>query len=180
MNAPSPIHVGRFELSLRDVEELRSRYGFASAPSSIAQDFRAGGWREVNRHYLDNQRQFGKRSMRALLERLGVSSVTDTGEALNLIEVALRVFAPEGGYQGITVRRNSNELWMVNRYCPVFAALEENNWRGVTACPSWYIRRGWLDALNVEATDSVIQEKKWGAGACTAAIRIEACGRAVV
>lgn len=180
MIAPPPIHVGKFELSMLDVEELRSPDAIAREPASVAQDFRTGGWREVNRHYLNDQRQSGERSMRALMERLGVSSVSDTGEALDLIEVALRVFAPESGYQGKTVRRGSNELWMVNRYCPVFAAIEENNGRGVTACPSWYIRRGWLDALGVDATDSVIQEKKWGAGACTAAIRIEACGRAVV
>jgi hypothetical protein len=117
--------------------------------------------------------------MRALMETLGVEAPVSVEEALDLIELAVHVFVPAEGFQGGTTRTAQNELRIVNPYCPVFRAIEERNWRGVTACPSWHVRRGWLDALEVNATDSVMGEKKWGDPACACVIRVEALAVAV-
>jgi len=167
------LRAGKFQLPGDEVEPLRSACLGDPAPASAVQGSLPDGWLEANRHYLQEQRQLGERSMRALMERLGVSSIQSAGEALDLIELALHVFSPAEGYRGATGRKGANKLWIVNPYCPIFSALEEHNWRGVTACPSWYIRRGWLDALGVDATDFVVTEKKWGHRTCTAVINIE-------
>lgn len=173
MEAPGTLRVGNFELSWPEVERLRSEWSSDPAPASAVKENAANGWLEVNRHYLQEQRELAGRSMRAMMGVLTVDSVETPEEALDLVDLALRVFSPPEGYQGHTVRKGSNQLLMVNPYCPIFNALEEHKWRGVTACPSWYIRRGWLDALGVEATDLLVTEKKWGYRTCTASISVE-------
>jgi hypothetical protein len=174
------MHVGRFQIARTDVAQLRSQYLSDTAPASAAYEGRSDGWLEVNRRYLQEERQRGERSMRALMTVLGVDSVQSVDDGLDLIELAVRVFTPPDGYKGTTVRTGTNEIRIVNPYCPIYRAIEERNWRGVTACPSWHLRRGWLDALDVDATDSVIGEKKWGDPACAAVIRVEACAPVLV
>jgi len=173
VESPVPLCVGNFELPWQEVERLRGGWLSDPAPASAVTESASSGWLEVNRHYLQEQRDRSTHAMHELMEALGVDSVETPGEALDLFEMALRVFSPPEGYRGHTVRKGSNKLVMVNPFCPIFNALEEHNWRGVTACPSWYIRRGWLDALGVEATDFLVTEKKWGYRTCTASISVE-------
>jgi hypothetical protein len=174
MTTANPVHAGRFELAGNEVQLLRSRYLADNTAESAVVSSRIDGWLTVNRRFLEEQRALGERSMRELMDTLGITEVETAEEALDLVNFAVHVFTPGEGYQGSTVRMSSSELRIINPYCPIYAAMEERNWRGVTACPSWHMRRGWLDALNVEATDSVVAEKKWGDPACAAVIRVGA------
>jgi hypothetical protein len=131
-----------------------------------------GGWADVNRRHLSDARASGRQAMTELMREAGVEKVGSTSEAADLIALAVQVFAPEGGYSGILKRPAPNVVVMRNEECPMFAALEERGWHGVTACSSWHQRRGWYDALGAIVEDSVLREKKWGDRACVAEVRV--------
>jgi hypothetical protein len=109
-----------------------------------------------------------------LLSVLGIHGPRDPAEAIDLIELAFEVFAPETGFGGSLRRDPGNTLYLQNAHCPTNELMESQVGLGVTACASWHRRRGWLDALHVEASDSVYSEKRWGAPACSAVLRIHA------
>jgi hypothetical protein len=50
--------------------------------------------------------------------------------------------------------------------------MQASGWHSVTACPSTHRRRGWFDALGVDATDTIVGEQKWGDAACATEIEI--------
>ena len=98
--------------------------------------------------------------------------MSSASEAADMIELAIRVFAPQDGYAGVLTRPAPNVVLMKNEDCPMFAALEERGWQGVTACSSWHQRHGWYDALGAIVEDSVLREKKWGDRACVSEVRV--------
>jgi len=131
-----------------------------------------GGWADVNRRHLSDARSSGRRAMAALMRETGIEKVSSPSEAADLIALAVQVFALKGGYSGTLRRPAPNVVVMENEECPMFAALEEREWHGVTACSSWHQRRGWYDALGAIVEDSVLGEKKWGDRACVAEVRV--------
>ena len=70
-------------------------------------------------------------------------------------------------------RDPGHRLYVQNAECPTNALMEAQGGFGVTACASWHRRRGWLDALHVEATDSVYSEQRWGSPACSALLHVQ-------
>lgn len=154
------------------VRALRKRYPYALDSSWVGRLARERGWQEANALYLRSERKRSAAAMRDLMRETGVESVRSPGEALDLIALACEVFAPDGGFTGVVTRTSDTTLLIASPRCPVYSEIEAREWLGVTACPSWHRRRGWLDALRVQASDSVLQEKKWGDAACVAAIEV--------
>lgn len=165
---------GAFTLSPEQVQALRARHPIAPDQSWVPEIVRTQGWEVANVRYLEGERQRYADAMRDLLATLGITGPRDPGEALDLLTLAFEVFASDEGFGGSLTRGPDNELRILNPRCPTHELMEAQGWLGVTACASWHRRRGWLDALGVEASDSVLAEKRWGSPACAATLRINA------
>lgn len=155
------------------VQSLRERYPYQLPSEWVGRLAARSGWQEANGTYLRAEQKRAMTAMRHLMGELGVESVSTPDEALDLVECAFNVFAESKDFSGTIERLPGAMLRVEVSQCPVYEALESSKWRMVTACPSWYRRRGWLDALGVQATDSLVGEKKWGDAACAAEIQIE-------
>lgn len=166
------INAGRFTLSTEQVHTLHTRHPIAPDQSWIPEVVRAQGWEVANVRYLEGERLRYAEAMRDLLADLGIAGPSDPGEALDLVSLAFEVFAPEEGFGGSLTRGPDNELRILNPRCPTHELMEAQGWLGVTACASWHRRRGWLDALGVDASDSVLAEKRWSSPVCAAMLRI--------
>jgi hypothetical protein len=160
-------------LSDEQIRVLRSRFPY-QLPSEWAARLAAhDGWRAANTIYLNAERKRASSGMRHLMAEVGVDRVRSREEALELFELAFRTFASSDDFTGRIERQPEGALRIEVERCPVYEALEAADWRGVTACPSWYRRRGWLDAMGVQATDSLLGEKKWGDSACVSEIQVQ-------
>ena len=85
----------------------------------------AGGWVSVNRAYLSDARRSSALAMRDLMREAGVESVASVEQAADLIELAVRVFAPPEGYSGRIERPGPGVLFLSNPACPMFRALDD-------------------------------------------------------
>ena len=164
--------VGQFALSVEATRELRARHPYAPDQTWVPEVVRSAGWEAANIRYLQGERARSVLAMRDLLGALGIERPRTPEEAVDLIALAMEVFAPDEGFGGTVTRMAPAELRMANPVCPTYALIEQQGWLGVTACPSWHRRRGWIDALGVEATDSVLREKKWGDLACVCVLSV--------
>lgn len=156
------------------ISRLRERHPYAADLSWLDDTLREEGWLGANTRYLEDERRRSAEAMRDLMQELGVERVESAEQAIELIACAAEVFAPPSGFSGRVVRVSPTSLRIANAECPVYQALEDSGWHSVTACPSWHRRRGWIDALGVRASDTVIAEKKWGDAACVAVIDVSA------
>ncbi len=120
-------------LTDEEVEELRSRFPYAPDRSWVGKLAKKCGWQQANTIYLEGERKRSAAGIRHLMSELGVRRVRSAGEALDLIELAIEVFAPDDGFGGMVTRHSDG-------------------------------------ALGVEATNSLVAEKKWGDPACVAKI----------
>lgn len=164
---------GAFAVPDEAVQELRSRHPREPNQTWVPEVAKTEGWAAVNRRYLEGERYRSMRAMRDLMKDVGVTAVASTTEAADLLELAVRVFLERDGATVSVTRRVPHELLIRNPECRTFGLMEEQGWHGVTACASWHRRRGWLDALGVRASDSVLAEKKWGDRSCMSRISIE-------
>ena len=164
--------VRRHSLSPEQIQTLRERHPFVPDQAWVPEFVRSEGWLAANICYLERERQRSATAMRDLMGDLGVAQVQSVAEALDLIEVAVNVFAPESGFAGTVARESDHSLRITNPNCPVYQSFEDAKWLGVTACASWHRRRGWIDALEVVATDFVCGEKKWGDPACECVLEV--------
>lgn len=171
---PDTATVDALTLTPEQVRRLRKHYPFEPDVSWIPDVVRDEGWLAANVRYLERERERSAAAMRDLMREVRVERVRSTNEVLDLIALAVEVFAPEKGFAGTASRKSDRALQISNPRCPVYQAIEDANWHGVTACPSWHRRRGWLDALGVVATDSVTAEKKWGDPTCATIIEVRA------
>lgn len=161
-----------FELAEEQVKDLRKRFPYMPSRRWVGTLARKRGWLEANVTYLEGERKRAAAAMRHLMAELGVSTVTSVEQATALLVLAFQVFAPEDGFFG-SIERNGGTVRVEAVDCPVYRALEESGWLTVTACPSWHRRRGWIDALGVQATDTVLSEMKWGDAACVSLIEVK-------
>lgn len=168
------MNAGTVTLTADQLQALRTRHPFEPDQSWVAEVVRTMGWRVANARYLEGERDRYAEAMRDLLSTLGIERPRDPQEALDLIELAFEVFAPETGFAGVLRRRGDCELYMRNGHCPTYELMESQGRLGVTACASWHRRRGWLDALHVEASDTMLSDKLWGSRACSTLLRIHA------
>jgi hypothetical protein len=155
------------------VAALRQRFPYQLPAEWVGRLAASDGWQAANLQFLEAERKRSTAAMRHLMDELGVERVDSREEALDLMELAFRVFTSNGDFTGTIDRAPDGVLRVEVQRCPVYQALEDAGWRTVTACPSWYRRRGWLDALGVHATDSLLGEKKWGDVACVSEIQIQ-------
>lgn len=166
--------VRRHSLRPEQIRALRERHPFAPDQAWVPDCVREQGWLTANIRYLEGERRRSAAAMRDLMRGLGVEQVHSAAEALDLIELAVKVFAPETGFAGTVARESDRSLRITNPRCPVYQSFEDAKWLGVTACASWHRRRGWIDALGAVATDFVTGEKKWGDPACESVIEVRA------
>lgn len=161
-----------FSLSPDQVQALRARHPAAPDQSWVPEVVRTQGWVAANVRYLEGERQRSFDAMEDLLSVIGVSRPRDPDEAIDILALAFEVFAPETGFTGSLRRDRDHKLYLKNTQCPTNALMESQRSLGVTACGSWHRRRGWLDALQVEATDTIYSEQRWGSPACSAVLCI--------
>ena len=160
-------------LTEEQIATLRERYPYQLPAQWVSRLAARDGWQAANLSYLEAEQKRSAAAMHHLMDELGIQRVHSPEEALDLMELAFRVFASSGDFTGTIERSPEGVLHVEVQRCPVYQALEDADWRTVTACPSWYRRRGWLDALRVSATDSLLGEKKWGDVACISEIQIQ-------
>lgn len=163
-------------LSEEQIRTLRSRFPYQLPSEWVSRLSAHDGWRAANRIYLNAERKRSTAAMHHLMAEIGIDQVHSREEALDLIELAFRVFTSSDDFAGTIERQGGGVLHMEVQRCPVYEALEAANWQMVTACPSWYRRRGWIEALGVRGTDSLLGEKKWGDPACATEIEIQHVG----
>ena len=164
---------GPFQLTGDQVQRLRTDYPYGEDLVWLADVVKTDGWLPANLQYLQRERERSTEAMRSLMRELGVRRVSGCQEALDLIQLACAVFAPESGFRGTATRDSECELRIANEHCAVYQSLEDQHWLGITACPSWHRRRGWIDAMGVLATDTILAEKKWGDPACVTVIEVK-------
>ncbi len=173
MTNSTGLNSGPFQLTGDQVRRLRTDHPYGEDLAWVADIVSKDGWLPANVQYLHRERERSAEAMRALMRELGVRRVTWCQGALDLIQLACGVFAPESGFPGTTTRASECELRIENERCAVYQSLEDRHWLGVTACPSWHRRRGWIDAMGVLATDTILAERKWGDPACVTMIEIK-------
>lgn len=160
-------------LSPEQVAALRERHPYQADLSYVSEVVEHQGWLDANTTYLETERARSEAAMRDLMREAGGERVRSAQDAYELIALAYQVFSPAEGFSGSITMRPDGAMQITVSDCPVFRALEESGWFSVTSCPSWHRRRGWLDALGVDATDSVLSDKKWGTPACVCVIDVE-------
>lgn len=159
-------------LSDEQIRGLRERHPYEKDLAWLTEFVQERGWAEANVRYLETERERAAGELRDLMTEAGIDRVHTTAEALDLIALACEVFVPEGGFSGTITRISDHIMRIEEPNCPVYREMESQDWHGVTACSGWYHRRGWLDALGVDAVDSVLRERKWGDPACVAVIDV--------
>lgn len=161
-----------FNLTREQARALRTRHPVMPDQGWVRPSVHSLGWVETNRRYLAAERLRGHAEMRDLLAELGVERPGTAEEAAHLLAIAVDVFVA-GDSTGATVTHSAaNAIRISISECPGYQLMEDQRWHGITACGSWYRRRGWLDALGVDAADSVVAEQKWGDPACVAEVTI--------
>ena len=160
------------QLPQETLESLGGRFARANDSRWVLGVAASDGWLAANRAYLAAMRQRGAEEMAALMEAAGIARPMALPEAVELLEMALPLWACGTRVKPLT-RGNGSivlEIRVVN--CPIYAQLQKTGWRGVTACGNWHRRRGWYDALGIIAEDTLLKEKKWGHGACVIRVRL--------
>ena len=160
-------------LSEETKKALRDKFAAANDTRWVVHLATEEGWKQANRRYLEAMRQRGAEEMVALMEAEGIERPASLDEAIELLEVALGLWAA-----GTTVKRMQHhrkgeavlEIRVPN--CPIHAQLEKTGWQGVTACGNWHRRSGWYQSLRLLAEDTLLREKKWGYGACVARVKL--------
>lgn len=155
-------------------ERLRAEHPWEQDERWVYQVARQASWTEANRRYLQAQQGRGHEEMKALLEALGIQRVDSPRQAAELIAAGYELFMPLGRFRGQVTPLTERTLLIRVEQCPTFSKFEETGWHGVTACGSWHRRRGWYEAMGVEARDGVVAEKKWGDPACAAHVELVA------
>jgi hypothetical protein len=160
------------QVSPEQIEALRARHPLAPDQTWVVESVREGGWTETTRRYLESERQRGHGEMQDLLLELGLAAVTSPEQATDLLQTAVEVYATHDPALVRVERQSPTGVRIEITDCPGYQLMESQDWHGMTACSSWYRRRGWLDALGVDAQDSVLAERKWGDPACVTEIQV--------
>jgi hypothetical protein len=157
-------------LSERDRESLRREFQLVE-PTVWATDLaNRRRWQDANEAFLRHERERGRSDMEHLMATVGAHRPVCPSTAADLVTAAVNLYVPEEQARQSVERLSEDCLRISIQNCPVYQRLEENHWRGVTACGSWHRRRGWYEAMGIYATDSVLGESKWGDAACEALI----------
>lgn len=157
-------------ISSHQVADLRRSYPYEQDEHWVLAVAQQLGWVEANREFLANHRARGVEEMRALMALLGLDSVTTRQQAAGLLRLAYNVFMPPETFRGAVLPLPDGRVRVVVGLCPMFEKIGRQGARGVTACGSWHHRRGWFDAMGVDADDSVQAEQNWGEPACVTEI----------
>ena len=159
-------------LSNQQSQGLRHRHPFWPDYAAIIDLAHKAGWEVANRRYLQGERERAATAMRDLMDLLVISAPADAA-ALDLIELASRVFTPDGNFSGTIEHDGPDRLRITCQPCPGFLRLEEHDWLGVTACSSWHRRHGWYDAMSVIVRDVIEMDMGLGDPACVAVIEVQ-------
>ncbi|GAB4329385.1 MAG: hypothetical protein Kow0010_13750 [Dehalococcoidia bacterium] len=159
-----------WSLSPDTARDLRQRYPYERDEAWVLESAREDGWVTANRRFLQWHRQRGAEEMAALMRALHIERVTTAAQAAALLRLAYEVFMPPESFKGEVMRVGNDRVRIVVGTCPMFEKIQRSSWRGVTACGSWHHRRGWYDAMGVDAEDTVIAEQKWGEPSCVAEV----------
>lgn len=160
-------------LTAGQIQRLRAAHPYEEDPGWLAEVVRTGGRLAGNLRFLQRERERSAEAMGDLMREVGVRRVTSCHDALELIRLACVVFAPESGFRGTARFESECQLRITNGECRASQPRAAGQRMGVTACPSWHRRRGWIDALGVAATDTVLKDAEWGYPACAAMVQVQ-------
>lgn len=152
------------------VAELRREFPYQQDEDWVSDVAAASGWPEANRRFLRWHHDRGEAEMRALMDTLAVRGVGRSDVAGSLLRLAYAIFMPHDHFRGNIEALDDDRVRVVVRQCPMFEKLMDADGHGPTACGSWHHRRGWFDAMGIEADDSVYAEQTWGEPACVTEI----------
>jgi hypothetical protein len=159
-------------LEATEREELRLQFQKVEATRWVTDVAHQLGWQEANEQYLAKERAHGREEMRALQKALGIGTPLSRTQAVNVLEVALTLVAPEGEEESVVQRIGEHALRLRVANCSDYLRLEASGWRGVTACTFRHRRQGWYEALGVGVVDTVLADRKWGDEACASCLEL--------
>lgn len=155
-------------------ERLRRAFPTEQDEAWVLQLAHEHGWLDANRKYLEWHRERGRQEMAALMSALAIKGTPSPRIAAELVALGYEVFMLPEGFRGSIERLTDDSIRINVAVCPVFEKLEQTHWQGVTACSSWHHRQGWYDAMGIAATDSQLEEEKWGDAACVCEVTFAA------
>lgn len=151
---------------------LRAEFSAVDDTDWVLRLAREKGWERANRSYLEAMRRRGAEEMASLMDAAGVGNRPSLDEAVQLLEMALSLWAPRVNIKRLHAAEGEAHLQVRVIDCPTYQQIESSCWRGVTACSSWHHRQGWYDALGIAAEDTLVREMKWGYGACVVRVKL--------
>jgi hypothetical protein len=157
-------------LSPAERDALRREFSEVEPTAWVSDLARRRRWEDANIAFLRHERERGAHEMTDLMHALDAHRPISPVAAADLVAAAVELYAGAGDSDCSVERLDAECLRIAVGNCPVYRRLEQNHWRGVTACGSWHRRRGWYDAMGIYASDSILGESKWGDQACEALI----------
>jgi hypothetical protein len=129
------------------------------------------GWQVANAAYLAAQRQWGVNEMQALLRALDLEPPLDPAMTREVLLAAIELYFHTSRTDAdVTVE--DNRLRIDISRCPVFERFTDFRWGGLTACGCFARRRGWYQAMGIEADEELVTLRKWGDPVCELVIRL--------
>ena len=164
--------MGIAQLSRETEDSLRDEFTAVEDTDWVLRLARQKGWQQANQSYLEAMRSRGAEEMASLMNAVGVGKPPSVAEAVQLLEMALSLWAPRINIKQLPPDGESAHLEVRVIGCPTYQRIEAACWRGVTACSGWHHRQGWYDALGITAEDTLLREMKWGYGACVIDVKL--------
>ena len=134
---------------------------------------RSQGWQVANAAYQAAQRQWGSGEMRALLRALALEPPLDRALAREVILSAIELFFHTSRTDA-DVTIEDQDLRIDICRCPVFERFTDPRWGGLSACGCFARRRGWYQAMEMNADEELVTLRKWGDPVCEMIVRLSA------
>ena len=140
---------------------------------------RSQGWQVANAAYQAAQRQWGVDEMRALLGALALEPPLDPALACETLLTAIELYFHTSRTDAYVSVEDGGLRIDISR-CPVFERFMDFRWGGLTACGCFARRRGWYQAMGVEADEELVMTRKWGDPVCELVVRLAATAASTV
>ncbi len=160
------------QISREKEDSLRAAFMAVDNTDWVLRLAREKGWEQANRSYLEAMRRRGAEEMASLMDAAGVGQRPSVDEALQLLEKAFSLWAPQTSIKELPADEGEAHVEVRVVDCPTYRRIETACWRGVTACGNAHHRQGWYDALGIAVEDTLLREMKWGYGACVIRLKL--------
>lgn len=143
-----------FELAPEDSERLQKRFSRHDDEAFLSRVAIDEGWDEAVNRYYRWQRIRGRLEMEGLMATLRVSRGMSAACAASLFVLAYQVFMPAETYLEAAERVWDDEARVVAAYNTAGAA-PPSAWSSVIASATWHRRKGWYEAMGVDAIEAL-------------------------